>query len=44
MKKILSKILYGIIARLFMRNANVVARLVETKDFVKNIVRIQIQM
>lgn len=35
MKKILSRIWYGIIARLFMRNAKVVARSVEAKDFVK---------
>lgn len=44
MKKIPSKFWYGVVARLFMRNAKVVARSVETKDFVKNIVRIQIQM
>lgn len=36
MKKIPSKIWYGIIARLFMQNAKVVARSVEAKDFVKN--------
>lgn len=35
MKKIPSKVWYGIIARLFMRNAKVVARSVEARDFVK---------
>ena len=35
MKKIPSKIWYGAIARLFMRNAKVVARSVEARDFVK---------
>lgn len=35
MKKIPSKIWYGIIARLFMQNAKVVARSVEARDFVK---------
>lgn len=44
MKNIPSIIWYGIIARLLMRNAKIVARSVEAKYFVKNIVRIQIQM
>lgn len=35
MKKIPSKIWYGAIARIFMRNAKVVARSVEARDFVK---------
>ena len=35
MKKIPSKIWYGVIARLFMRNAKVVARSVEARNFVK---------
>lgn len=35
MKKLPSKIWYGVIARLFMRNAKVVARSVEARDFVK---------
>jgi len=35
MKKIPSKIWYGVIARIFMRNAKVVARSVEARNFVK---------
>ena len=35
MKRIPSKIWYGVIARLFMRNAKVVARSVEARNFVK---------
>ena len=35
MKKIPSKIWYGIIARIFMRNAKVIARSIAARDFVK---------
>lgn len=35
MKRIPSKIWYGVLARLFMRNAKVVARSVEARNFVK---------
>lgn len=35
MKKIPSRVWYGIVARIFMRNAKVVARSVEARDFVK---------
>lgn len=35
MKKIPSKIWYGIEARIFMRNAKIVARSIEARDFVK---------
>ena len=35
MKRIPSKIWYGVVARLFMRNAKVVARSVEARNFVK---------
>ena len=35
MKKIPSKIWYGVIAKIFMRNAKVVARSVEARNFVK---------
>ena len=35
MKKIPSKVWYGVIARLFMKNAKIVARSVEARDFAK---------